>query len=128
MIGSPRNRKGIVTATLPIDLVVVSSTDIDDDDDDDDIGIVVMVVVASLLSPRFNSSSLKVFWYFCSVLTLKSIGFFLGSMVVLKSCSLLGYSDLRSIVSFLASPCSGSTAGISSITASENSTNVRDQF
>lgn len=105
--------------------MVASSTDIDDDDDDDDdIGIVVTVIAASLLSPRFNSSSLKVFWYFCSVLTLKSIGFFLGSMVVLESCSLLGYSDLRSIVSFLASPCSGSTAGISSITAPENSMNV----
>lgn len=105
--------------------MVASSTDIDDDDDDDDdIGIVVTVVAASLLSPRFNSSSLKVFWYFCSVLTLKSIGFFLGSMVVLESCSLLRYSDLRSIVSFLASPCSGSTAGISSITAPENSMNV----
>lgn len=113
-----------MAATVSIDLVVASSTDFDDNDDDDDIGIVVTVVAASLLSPRFDSSSLKVFWYFCSVLTLKSIGFFLGSMVVLESCSLLGYSDLRSIVSFLASPCSGSTAGISSITAPESSTNV----
>lgn len=102
IIGSPWNRKGIVTPKISIDLVVASST------------AIVVIVVEPLLSPRFESSSLNVFWYFCSVLTLKSIGFFFGSIVVFDS-------DLRSFVWFLVSLRSGSTPSISSPTAPGNS-------
>lgn len=100
-IGSPWNSRGIVIPVISTGLVVVSSLDLVVDVPD--------VIVTSPAPPFFESSSLKDFWYFCSGLTLKSTGFFLGSVVTLESSSL----DFRSIVSFLISGRSGWTPGIS---------------